>query len=118
MSSSTGWQISGVFRSTREEEPKAYPVTYTLSSRISAATSIACSAGWGTDSAHQSNPCSKVMVLDLVQVGGPEWTVGSTIFELWSGALGSLAQRPSRRVRASSGGPAFLRHNIMDVGGV
>ena len=26
-------------------------------------------------------------VLELVQFGGPNWTVGSTIFEMWLGAL-------------------------------
>ena len=26
-----------------------------------------------------------VKVLDLVQFGGPNWTVGSTIFEMWLG---------------------------------
>ena len=29
----------------------------------------------------------KVKVLDFVKSGGPNWTVGSTIFEMWLGAL-------------------------------
>ena len=30
-----------------------------------------------------------VKVLDFVQLGGPKWIVGSTIFELWQGSLES-----------------------------
>ena len=33
-------------------------------------------------------PRQCVKILDFVQFGGPEWTVGSTIFEMWLG-LGS-----------------------------
>ena len=31
------------------------------------------------------NPNAKV--LDFVQLGGPKWIVGGTIFEMWLGAL-------------------------------
>ena len=35
----------------------------------------------------QGQPNFKVKVLDFVKSGGPTWMVGSTIFEMWLGAL-------------------------------
>ena len=36
---------------------------------------------------HTANWKVKVKVLDFVKSGGPKWTVGGTVFEMWLGAL-------------------------------
>ena len=41
------------------------------------------STGWEAGSAYRSSKSVKVKVLDFVKSGGPELTVGRTIFELW-----------------------------------
>ncbi len=42
----------------------------------------------------------KVKVLDFVKSGGPEWTVGGTVFEMWLG----LALGPNDRFEPSQTG--------------
>ena len=43
--------------------------------------------GVGPSIDYRSRMNLKVKVLDFVKSGGPNWTVRSTIFEMWLGAL-------------------------------
>ena len=36
---------------------------------------------------YRANRNLNVKVLDFVKSGGPKWTVGRTVFEMWLGAL-------------------------------